>query len=288
MAMKKASSALAALVSKLPDPDERGMLTSIEKEVVDNVILGIHEGGRRSIVGLVNMLVEPGKGNDMKPRYALHCLAVYVCKLKDDRQRRAFARTLASQLGGNRPKAVQGYLVRQLQVAGGKEVVGTLGKLLHDSELCEYAAQALVAIGRGAAEQLRNALPTAKGKCRLTIVQNLGVVRDAKSVGGLRKATGDQDREVRLAAAWALANIGDASSTDVLLKVADSQGWERIQATKACLLLAERLLAAGEKKEAVRIYMHLRDTRRDSDEHYVCEAAEKGLATAGRKARTGG
>lgn len=288
MAMKNKSSALAALLSKLPDPDERGMLTNIEKEIVDNVIVNIHKGGRRSLVGLVNMLVEPGKGNDIKPRYALHCLAVYVCKLKDDKRRGAFAKTLASELDVKRHKAVQGYLIRQLQVAGGKEVVGTLGTLLHDDELCEYAAQALVAIGHGAAEQLRKALPRSRGTCRLTIVQNLGVVRDARSVGALRRATGDKDREVRLSAVWALANIGRANSIDVLLKAADSQGWERIQATKACLLLAEKLLAAGKKKEAVGIYTHLRDTRSDTDEHYVREAAEKGLAIANRKARMGG
>ena len=40
-------------------------------------------------------------------------------------------------------------------------------------------------------------------------------------------------------------------------------------------------LAAEKKKEAVRIYAHLRDTRSDPDERYVREAAEKGLAAAG-------
>lgn len=282
--MSQRSSSLAALVNKLPDPDERGMLTNIDKEVVDNVISEIHKGGRRRTRGLIDMLVEPGEKDDVKPRYALHCLAVYVCKLDDDRQRRTFARALASQLGGDRPKAVQGYLVRQLQVAGGQEVAGELGKLLHDDELCEYAAQALVAIGNGAAEQLRNALPGARGKCRLTIVQNLGVVRDGRSVRSLNKAINDEGREVRLAAAWALANIGDAGSVDVLLRAADAQDvYERIKAAQACLVLAERFLAAGKKNEAVRIYNHLRDTRTKSAEQYVRDAAEQGLAAADRR-----
>jgi HEAT repeat protein len=282
--MRRQSSSLADLVNKLPDPDEKGMLTKIDKEVVDNVISEIHEGGRRSIRALIDMLVEPGKGNDVKPRYALHCLAVYVCKLNDDGQRRAFAKALASQLGGDRPKAVQGYLVRQLQVAGGQEVAAVLGKLLHDQELCEYAAQALVAIGDGAAEQLRNALPKAEGKCRLTIMQNLGVVRDSRSVRSLEKGINDEDREVRLAAAWALANIGDTGAVGVLLRAADAESaYERIKATQACLVLAERLLATGEKDEAVRIYSHLRETRTEPAEQYVRDAAEKGLAATGKR-----
>jgi len=280
--MKERSSALAELVSKLPDPDQRGMLTNISKEVVDNVVAEIHKGGRRSVLGLINMLVAPGEGDDVKPRYALHCLAVYVCKLQNERPRRRFARTLASQLGGDLSKAVQGYLVRELQVAGGEEVVGALGKLLNDEQLCEYAAQALVAIGDGAGAQLRNALPQAKGKCRLTVVQNLGVARDAKSVNALMNAVDDEDREVRLAAAWALANIGDPRGVKLLLKAADVEAaYERIKATQACLLLAENLLAAGKKSEAVKIYAHLRETRTDPSERYVRDAAKNALAAAG-------
>ncbi len=279
--MKRISSALAELVSKLPDPDNRGMLTRIDKQTVDSVIAGIHQGGQDNIIELIGMLVEPGKGDDVKPRYALHCLALYVCQRKDENQRRAFAEALASQLGGDRPKEVQGYVVRQLQVAGGREVVGALGSLLNDEELCEYAGQALVAIRDGAAEQLRKALPRARGKCRLTIVQNLGVVQDAESIEVLMSAVDEDDREVRLAALWGLANIGDPRCVNVLLKAADVRNaYERIKATQACLLFAENLLAAGRKSEAVRVYSRLRDTRSDPSEQYVRDAATKALAAA--------
>jgi len=257
--------------------------TDIDKEKIDKAITQIHNGGRDSIIGIIDMLVPPGQGNDVKAHYTLHCLALHVCKLDDDNQRRRFARTVASQLGGDRPKAVQRYLVRGLQVAGGREVVRTLGKLLVDEELCEPAAQALTAIGDGAADQFREALPQARGKCRLTIIQNLGVVRDANSVDVLKRAVTDEDQDIRIAAAWALANIGDPGLANVLLKAADAQGWERIQATKACLLLAENLLAAGKNYEATRIYTHLRNTRTEPAERYVRDAAKKALTAASGK-----
>jgi hypothetical protein len=288
--MGNTSVSIAELVSKLPNPDENGLLSKIDKESVENVIAEIHKAGRDGIVGLIDMLVEPSKADDVKPRYALHCLAVYVCKLKDRKHRRAFAEILASQLDRDRPKEIKGYLIRQLQVAGGKEVAGALGKFLLDEELCEYAAQALVAPaasrlrskpagGDGTAEQLRDALAGAKGKCRLTVIQNLGVVRDHKSVDALKQAVGDEDRDIRLAAAWGLANIGDPGSVDVLLKEADVQDpYERIKAAQACLLLAENLLAAGKKKDAMKIYAHLRDTRTDPAEQYLRELAEGALA----------
>jgi len=277
--MEKSSVSVAELVSKLPDPDENGLLSNIDKESVENVITEIHKTGRDGIVGVIDMLVEPGKADDVKPRYALHCLALYVCKLNDKKHRRAFAEILASQLDRDRPKQIKGYLIRQLQVAGGKEVAGALGKFLLDEELCEYAAQALAAIGDGAGQQLRDALPKAKGRCRLTVIQNLGVVRDKKSVEQLLQALGDEDRDIRLAAAWGLANIGDPGSVAVLLKGADVQDpYERIKGAQACLLLAENLVAAGKKKDAMKIYAHLRDTRTDPAEQYLRGVAESALA----------
>ena len=112
----------------------------------------------------------------------------------------------------------------------------------------------------------------------MTIVQNLGVLKDALSAGELRKALKGSDREIRLAAGWALANIGDAGSAEQMCRAADtSKDWERIQHTKACLLLAERLAAAGKKNDAKKVYQHLRDSRKDSSESYVREAAANAL-----------
>ena len=281
--MERIPLSLADLVEQMPEPDERGMYcTNINKEQIEDAITEIHKGGRKNILALVDMLAEPGKADDVKARYALHVLAVYVCKLQDDRSRRQFAEILASQLGTDRSKAVQKYLIQQLQVSGGREVVSALGKMLLDEDLCEPAAMALVAIRHEAAEQLRKALPHARGRQRLIVIQNLGVVRDNHSVSALREATKDEQSDVRIAATWALGNIGDSGSARLLLDRADkTQGWERIQATQACLLLAERLLAFGNKEAATEMYTHLRDSRTDPSEQYVRDAAASALAEIG-------
>ena len=186
---------------------------------------------------------------------------------------------MASQLGGDRSGDVKGFLCQELQWAGHKESAPALGKLLLDEELVEPASMALVAIGEGAAEQFRAALPKAKGKCRLNIVDGLAALGDAGSVDLLKDALKDKDREVRLAAGSGLARLGDAGSVDLLIKAADVEpGWERIQATKHCIALAEKLQAKGKKNEAKKIYKHLRESRKDDQEKYIREAAEKALA----------
>ena len=138
---------------------------------------------------------------------------------------------------------------------------------------------ALVAIGDGAAEQFRAALAGAKGNCKLNIVQGLGAVGDRESIPVLLALLTDDDREVRLAAGWGLARMGDAAAVDALIKAAGvPDGWERIQATKHCLVLGEKLTAAGKRSEAARLYGYLRDSRKDKHEKYVRDLAEKALA----------
>ena len=79
------------------------------------------------------------------------------------------------------------------------------------------------------------------------------------------------------------ANIGDAGSVDLLLDAADAEGtYERIKAAKSCLLLAERLLDAGKKVPAVKLYKHLHSTRSGSDEAYIREVAGEALAAAAK------
>jgi HEAT repeat protein len=275
-----ASEDLKKLVDQMPNPDGRGMFcTGIDKAKIEQAIAAIHQGGKDNVLGLIDLLAEPGDPGDVKPHYALHCLGNHLLQIKDEAARREFGQALASQIGGSRPKAVQAYLCQELQSFGRGEATAALGQVLCDEELGVPAAMALVAIREGAAPPLRAALPQAKGVCKLNIVQALSQLGDQESIPALRALVSDEDREVRLAAAWGLARMGDAGSVESLIRAADAEpGWERIQATKHCLVLAEKLAAAGQNAPAAKIYAHLRDTRSDPQEKYVRDAAEKGLA----------
>jgi HEAT repeat protein len=200
--------------------------------------------------------------------------------VKDEEARKELSHALAAALLSDRSNHVKSFLCQELQWAGGEEAVLLLGQLLLDEELVEPATMALLAIRQGAAEQFRTALPNARGKCRLNIIQAVGDVKDLESIDSLKSALRDPDREVRLAAGWGLARMGDASSVGLLINEADTRtGWERIQATKHCLALAEQLSPVGKKEMAERIYIHLRDTRTDAAEQYIREAAERALRT---------
>jgi HEAT repeat protein len=273
---------LKALVDQMPDPDANDMYTeNIDKEVIDKAIAEIYAGGGESVEGLIEMLGAPGSRQDVKPRYALRCLANHILAIKNEEARKELSAALAAALLSDRPNHVKRFLCQELQWAGGEEAVPALGNLLLDEELVEPATMALLAIRQGAAEQFRAALPNAKDNCRRNVIQALGDVKDKESIDSLKSALSDPDREVRLAAGWGLSRIGDAGSVDLLINEADARaGWERIQATKHCLALAEQLAAADKKDISNRIYIHLRDTRTDAGEQYIREAAERALRTA--------
>jgi HEAT repeat protein len=240
-------------------------------------------GGREAVVALVDMLTEPTAGpSDSPVRHALHALVIHAGALGNE-PRRAVALALASALSDRERSAdARKFVIRQLQLCGGREVAPALGRLLRDEQFTDDAVMALLAIRTGAAEQFRAALGDLVGPQRVAVIVALGTLRDAESAEALRQAAGrDPDPVARLEAAWALANLGDAGSVDAVLSVADdATGFDRARATNACLLLAEDLLAVGSKEQAARIYRRLRDTHADPDDAPVRAAADRGLARA--------
>ncbi|NQU20372.1 MAG: HEAT repeat domain-containing protein [Candidatus Nealsonbacteria bacterium] len=276
------SERLKVLVGEMPAADERGMLTTdIDKDRIEKAVVEIHGGGRANVLGLIEMLDEPGTEADVKPHYALHCVVNHSLVTKDENARRQIAETMAEQLDGELSTYNKVFLCQELQWSGRKEAVAALGKLLTDEELTESASMALVAIRDGAVEQFRAALPAATGKCRLNVVDGLAALADGQSAGAFRQALGDKDREVRLAAGAGLAAVGDASAADALLGATNVEpGWERVRTIKHCLVLAENLAAAGKRVDAAKIYSRLRDGCKAPEEKYLRDAAEKGLAAA--------
>ncbi len=301
---------VAALVERMPDTDnqvqakpppdanqpgqatarprsdrsgEASKFTGPDPELAAGMFTALLSGGRDAISELIALVRDPADLDfkNYKAGYLLHGVVLFAGRPGEERSRRGLAETLATHLGNERlSKGVRGFLIRELQVVGGAEVVAALGKLLLDDDFCEPAVQALIAIREGAAAEMRRAWPGAQPRHRVTLLQAFGVLRDQTSVVVMLEALGDSDPNTRLTAIWALANLGDVKVVEAVIKAADAAtGWERIQSNKACLLLAERLAGSGEKAAATRLYTHLRDTRKNA-ESYIGVVAERALNEA--------
>ncbi len=272
---------LKNLVDQMPNPDGRGMYTdNIDKGKIEKAAAAIAEGGKENLLGLIEMLGEPGSAENAKPHYALHCVANYALVVDNEKLRKDFCEAMASQLQN---KALhpynRAYLCQELQWAGRDEACTALGEVLLDKDVTDAATTALAAIGgERAAGPLRAAAAKAEGKAKLNLIDALAALAEPKSAGTFRDALNDKDREVRIAAALGLANLGQADAVGSLISVANTtKGWERTQATKACLVLAENLAAAGNKNASKQLYQQLQKTRTDKSEQHIREAAQRGL-----------
>ena len=268
------------IIQAFPQPDGK-ILRTIDKERCEEATRHIIKGGKKIIREIVDLILEPGNGDDVRPRHALHATAIRVGGTGKEKERNILASALASTLTDNRPKAVKGFVIRQLQICGGPKQAQTIAPFLTESEehLYEYAAQALETIGIETIEYFRKAYSLAKGSPRLTILQGLGVLQDKKSRQLFVSATQDTDLEIRLTGLWGLMRINSAKDFKLLLSQSlKESGWGRIKATAYCLELAERLAENGNKKEARAIYQEIKNSRTDENESYLRETADQGLS----------
>lgn len=283
--MPKEKIDVAALVSQVPNadrPDHASKFTGPSWNKMESITEPIIAAGPAGVQALVDLLVNPEARGfvDYKARYVLHAMALRAAGGERNPLNALLTRVLVKNLAdGKKASAVKGYLIRQLQVAGGEKVINAIAPFLLDEALCEDATQALLAIGPAAAKAIRSALPNAAVGNRLTIVQALGVLADKASTDMLIGAAGESDREVRMAAVWALANIADVKAADVLIKAAGARNrWENTRAVKACLLFAEKMAACGQKDSAGKVCRYLIKSRTDKKDQYIREAASKILA----------
>ncbi len=142
---------------------------------------------------------------------------------------------------------------------GAKEAVPALAALLNNQHLSTYARYGLEPIpDRSADEALRAALPTLKGDLLIGVINSIGKRRDLKAFPALTKLMYGADADIARASAAALGSIGDMAAAAELRKaLGRTAGTTRTAVADASLICAERLLAAGERDQALEIYTHL-------------------------------
>ena len=169
-------------------------------------------------------------------------------------------RELIDILKSNAPPAQKAITCKRLAIYGDKDAVPALAPLLADPQLASWARIALEAIpDPAAADALRAALDTLQGNLLVGAINSLGVLRDAKSVPALVAKLKSADPLVIGAVADALGRIGGDDAAAALVS-ALTKAPAPVQADVAygCILCAERLLAAGQRATAAKLYEAVR------------------------------
>jgi len=200
----------------------------------------------------------------------------------DAAAQKALEAKLVAVLGTDATRAAKDFVCRQLSLIGTADSVPALAALLPDEKLSHMGRYALERIGDDAATKaLRDAVGKVGGLQKVGVINSLGVLRDARATGALAGLLGDSDDEIASAAAAALGSIGTSEASKALL--AFQRGASEAlgpAAADALLTCAERLLAAGNKVEALLIYKTL--SAADQPKHVRLAAMRGMLAATGK------
>jgi HEAT repeat protein len=202
--------------------------------------------------------------------------------LDDQAARNELERKLATALKSGSSVVAREYICSKLAWIGSGFCVPALAAWLNSPELATAARSALEAIpDRQATKALRDSLVKVEGLQKVGVIHSLGARRDADSVGALVAPLKNSNGEIAGAAAAALGDIGSAKAAKALREfLPRSPEALRLKASDAILTCAERLLAAGKRADAEKLYRLLATATQPK---HVQHAAARGLELASGK-----
>lgn len=179
-------------------------------------------------------------------------LAKFLAKTKPAKDNRgeATVESINTSLGAT-------DVCRALASVGGDAEVAAVAECLKNIDLREAARWCLTRMNcQAATDALVAALQTAAGtEFRVGLINALAKKNGSATVEALRAATTDNEPEVRLAAAEALAQVPDAALDALIAATATGASTRRAARTvRARMRLAETLLRTGQKDAAKTVF----------------------------------
>jgi HEAT repeat protein len=205
--------------------------------------------------------------------------AIVFAASRDPQRRGAVEEKILSALASATTRDGKEFLCRQLRNIGTAKSVPALEAMLADPQLSHLGRFALGSIEDTAAgEALRRALGKTDGPLRLGVISTLADRREAAAVPEIVKFLGAADEALAGTAATALGRIGGVDAARAL-EAARPKAPEKLQpvVTGALLACADRLLDAGKKEDASRVYEALESPKEAKP---IRLGALRGLAAA--------
>src|ERR1700744_523051 len=243
--MKKIFIAIALLLISVITRAQDNRITAIlDKEPANNATelnanaAAVAQLGEAGIVDLLSMLQPTGQSDNTKIFDAISGFSFYSTQPGREQWRAIAVQAYSKALAKVSDKENQAFIISQLQVVGKDDAIITLKKYLNDDRLCDPSARALVKIGSPAAKAaLLGALKSLQGNCTLHLVEALGDIKDAASVKSISALIG-KDKKLDKVALYALANIADPISINLMANAAQKAGftYDETNATSAYIL----------------------------------------------------
>jgi len=240
---------------------------------------------------LVNDLKKPDGTENYKARVRLRNETARVGGKGHEAERTEFAAALAKEVADSQPKErrriydrpfsntpMRGELLRSLCEIATAAEIPNLMKAVDDFEVRDFIRRAIECIpGDEATSALAQMAVKEEGnEFRVGAINALGKRKTPAAMEALKTCAADPDPRIRLAAADALANIGDPSAQQVVAQSFDvRRGWApHANAARTQLRLAANVAKSGNKPAADQIYRNIGAAQ---PERFQVKAAEIGV-----------
>ncbi|MGI6461409.1 MAG: family 16 glycoside hydrolase [Candidatus Hydrogenedentales bacterium] len=215
--------------------------------------------GPEAIQGVCATLL-PSGGDDVNARFLLSGLADHVSRGDAEEARAMVSGAFIQALGAAEDPNVKTFLMSMLQVCGSAEAVDALAGYLGDEVFVEPATQALLTIRtENVAPALKAAFEGAQGARAVTLMKALGELRQADAADKIVPFTRAEDRETRLVAYQALAEMGASLDLEPMGQAYEAAPpYEKAKLASYGLNFARRWAEAGNMEAAHAICDYLR------------------------------
>lgn len=241
------STKIADVLATLPGEDARTYNVAME------TISKFDEAG---LTEMLAMLSPEGKGNNTALEYAIGGYSFYVTAKGREELRHKAEAAYCQSLGKQSDDRLRAFLISQLQIVGTDQSVSCLAKYLNDEKTAGPAARALAAINTAAAEKvLFDVVQNAGGQVKLSLVEALGFAKYQPAAAWINGITKTAEGNLEKLGLYALANIADASSEEVLSSAARDARYtfEPSGATAAYLTYIRNIAQSGNREQAYKL-----------------------------------
>ncbi|HWW40433.1 DUF1080 domain-containing protein [Pedobacter sp.] len=202
--------------------------------------------GEEGYVTLISSLTTSKQGNNASIEYAIGGFTAYATKSGQQDLRNMAVNAYCKALAKLSDKQNKAFIISQFDLVGNDNAVSCLEGYLADDQLADEASRALAKIGTtSSTTALVNSLSKATGKAKIAIVEALGHTDAKVAATAIVPLTTSTDKELTKVSLYALANIGEASSKEILLKAAEQAGYkyDQTNAVAALLVYAQKNIA---------------------------------------------
>jgi HEAT repeat protein len=149
---------------------------------------------------------------------------------------------------------------QMLAVIGSGDCIPVLAELLADPQLAHYARFGLEPNPDPAVDDtLRTALEKLDGALQVGVINTIGMRRDRQAADALKSLTDSSDQQVAAAAIAALGRLATPEAIEWLTAAVAGEPAMRTAAADASLTACDKLLADGQKEQAIQLYEVLLD-----------------------------